>query len=80
MTQQDGYRMIDRRARQAGAGIKTRIGNQSLRATSITDYLKSEDTLEHAQPMAAHSSARTTQLYDPVQRRDGARRVREVRI
>ena len=40
MTQQDGYRMIQRRARQAG--IKTRIGNHSMRATGITDYLKSD--------------------------------------
>jgi site-specific recombinase XerD len=62
MTQQDGYRMIQRRARQAG--IKTRIGNHSMRATGITDYLKSEGTLEHAQVMAAHSSPRTTKLYD----------------
>lgn len=62
MTQQDAYRMIARRARQAG--IKTRIGNHSLRATGITDYLKSEGTLEHAQVMAAHSSPRTTKLYD----------------
>jgi site-specific recombinase XerD len=62
MTQQDGYRMIQRRARQAG--IKTRIGNHSMRATGITDYLKSDGTLEHAQVMAAHSSPRTTKLYD----------------
>ena len=62
MTQQDGYRMIARRAHTAG--IETRIGNHSLRATGITDYLKSEGTLEHAQNMAAHSSPRTTKLYD----------------
>lgn len=61
MRQQDGYRMIQRRARQAG--IKTRIGNHSMRATGITDYLKSDGTLEHAQTMAAHSSPRT-KLYD----------------
>jgi len=42
MTQQDGYQMIGRRARQAG--IKTRIGNHSMRATGITDYLKSDGT------------------------------------
>ena len=35
-----------------------------MRATGITDYLKSEGTLEHAQTMAAHSSPRTTKLYD----------------
>ena len=62
MTQQDGYRMIARRAR--AAGIETRIGNHSLRATGITDYLKSEGMLEHAQNMAAHSSSQTTKLYD----------------
>jgi site-specific recombinase XerD len=62
MTQQDGYRMIQRRARQSG--IKTRIGKKSMRATGITDYLKSDGTLEHAQTMAAHSSPRTTKLYD----------------
>jgi integrase/recombinase XerD len=62
VTQQDGYRMIQRRARQVG--IKTRIGNHSMRATGITDYLKSDGTLEHAQVMAAHSSPRTTKLYD----------------
>jgi site-specific recombinase XerD len=60
MAQADAYRMIERRARYAG--IKTKIGNHSLRATGITDYLKS--TLEHAQAMANHSSPRTTKLYD----------------
>jgi site-specific recombinase XerC len=62
MTQPDAYRMIQRRAK--AAGIKTQIGNHSLRATGITDYLKSEGTLEHAQAMANHSSPRTTKLYD----------------
>lgn len=40
MTQQDAYRMIQRYARRAG--IKTRICNHSMRATGITDYLKSD--------------------------------------
>lgn len=62
MTQQDAHRMITWRARKVG--IKTRIGNHSLRATGITDYLKSDGTLEHAQNIAAHSSPRTTKLYD----------------
>jgi site-specific recombinase XerD len=62
MTQRDAYRMIQRRAR--AAGIKTKVGNHSLRATGITDYFKSEGTLEHAQAMANHSSPRTTKLYD----------------
>jgi site-specific recombinase XerD len=54
--------MIQRRAR--AAGIKTELGNHSLRATGITDYLKDNGTLEHAQAMASHSSPRTTKLYD----------------
>ena len=54
--------VIQRRAR--AAGIKTEIGNHSMRATGITAYLKNGGTREHAQAMAAHSSARTTQLYD----------------
>jgi site-specific recombinase XerD len=62
MTQPDAFRMVQRRARRAG--IKTHIGNHSLRATGITDYLKSAGTLENAQQMANHSSPRTTKLYD----------------
>jgi integrase len=62
MWQQDAYRMIQRRA--AAAGIKTRIGNHTFRATGITAYLKNSGKLEHAQTMANHSSPRTTKLYD----------------
>jgi site-specific recombinase XerD len=62
LTQPDAFRMIRRRAK--AAGIKTEIGNHSMRATGITAYLKNGGTREHAQAMAAHSSARTTQLYD----------------
>jgi integrase len=62
MVQKDAYVMIERRARQAG--IETKIGNHSLRATGVTDYLKSGGTLEKAQTMANHSSPRTTKLYD----------------
>ena len=60
--QQDVYRMIQRRA--AAAGIKTRIGNHTLRATGITAYLQNKGTLEHAQTIANHASPRTTKLYD----------------
>jgi site-specific recombinase XerD len=62
LTQPDAYRMLQRRAKQAG--IETSIGNHSLRATGITDYLKNSGTLENAQQMANHSSPRTTKLYD----------------
>ncbi|MGH8227084.1 MAG: tyrosine-type recombinase/integrase [Steroidobacteraceae bacterium] len=62
MSQPDAYRMITRRAR--AAGIWTRIGNHSFRATGITEYLRNGGKLEIAQSMAAHESARTTGLYD----------------
>jgi site-specific recombinase XerD len=62
MWQQDVYRMIRRRA--AAAGIKTKIGNHTFRATGITAYLKNKGTLEHAQTLANHASPRTTKLYD----------------
>lgn len=62
MTQADAYRMIRRRA--AAAGILTKIGNHSFRATGITEYLKNGGKLEVAQQMANHESARTTGLYD----------------
>ncbi len=60
--QQDAYRMIQRRA--AAAGIATRIGNHTFRATGITAYLKNKGLLEHAQTIANHASPRTTKLYD----------------
>ena len=60
--QQDAYRMIQRRA--AAAGIATKIGNHTFRATGITAYLKNKGTLEHAQTIANHASPRTTKLYD----------------
>src|SRR5215216_6016018 len=54
--------MIQRRAR--AAGIRTRIGNHTFRATGITAYLKNGGTLEKAAMIANHASTRTTQLYD----------------
>jgi site-specific recombinase XerD len=62
MTRQDARRMIVRRALQAG--IITRLGCHSFRATGITVYLLNGGLLEYAQQMAAHESARTTKLYD----------------
>jgi site-specific recombinase XerD len=58
----DVWRMVRRRAKRAG--IKTRIGCHSFRATGITNYLEHDGTLEKAQQMAAHASPRTTKLYD----------------
>jgi site-specific recombinase XerD len=62
MSQADVYRMIGRRAN--AAGIETRIGCHSFRATGITEYLRNGGKLEIAQQMANHESARTTGLYD----------------
>jgi integrase len=66
LPQANAYAMIRRRA--AAAGIATRVGNHSFRATGITAYLKNGGTLEKAAAMANHASTRTTQLYD--RRRD----------
>src|SRR5262249_21251155 len=66
LPQANAYAMIGRRA--AAAGIATRLGNDSFRATGITAYLKNGGTLERAAAMANHASTRMTQLYD--RRRD----------
>jgi site-specific recombinase XerD len=62
LPQQNAYAMIRRRA--LAAGIATKVGNHSFRATGITAYLKNGGTLEKAASMANHASTRTTQLYD----------------
>lgn len=62
MSQSDVYRMIRRRADDAG--IRTRLGCHTFRATGITEYLRNGGKLEVAQQMANHESARTTGLYD----------------
>lgn len=62
LTRQDARAMVQRRAEAAGIG--TRIGNHTFRATGITAYLKNGGTLERAAAMANHASTRTTQLYD----------------
>jgi site-specific recombinase XerD len=66
LPQSNAHAMIRRRA--ATAGIATKLGNHSFRATGITAYLKNGGTLEKAAAMANHASTRTTQLYD--RRRD----------
>jgi site-specific recombinase XerD len=62
LAQADVYRMVRRRA--LAAGIKTRIGNHTFRATGITQYLRNGGRRELAQQMASHESPRTTALYD----------------
>ncbi|OAN54867.1 tyrosine-type recombinase/integrase [Sphingobium sp. TCM1] len=66
LTQAEAHVMVRRRAR--AAGVATRIGNHSFRASGITIYLRNGGALENAAAMANHSSTRTTQLYD--RRRD----------
>ena len=66
LPQANAYAMVRRRA--LAAGIDTKIGNHTFRATGITAYLKNGGTLENAAAMANHASTRTTQLYD--RRRD----------
>jgi site-specific recombinase XerD len=62
LSRDNAFRMIQRCARQAG--IQTRIGCHTFRATGITIYLTNGGDLEKAQQMAAHESPRTTKLYD----------------
>jgi len=62
ITQPDVFRMIRRRAKHAG--IEGSIGCHTFRGTGITIYLENGGSLEMAQQMAAHSSPRTTKLYD----------------
>ena len=62
MTRHAALKMIQRRARHAG--VLTPICCHSFRATGITNYLLNGGTLEKAQKMANHESAKTTKLYD----------------
>jgi integrase len=66
LPQANAYAMVRRRA--LAAGIDTKIGNHTFRATGITAYLKNGGTLENAAAIANHASTRTAQLYD--RRRD----------
>jgi hypothetical protein len=61
-------RLCDDSPARCCAGIETKLGNHSFRATGITAYLKNGGTLEKAAAMANHASTRTTQLND--RRRD----------
>lgn len=62
MTRHAALKMIQRRA--LGAGVNTPVCCHSFRATGITNYLTNGGTLEKAQRMACHESAKTTKLYD----------------
>lgn len=62
LAQSNAYDMIVRRTK--AAGLLTKAGNHTFRATGITAYLINGGTLEKAANMANHASTRTTQLYD----------------
>jgi site-specific recombinase XerD len=62
LTRRHVYEMVQRRAKDAE--LETAIGCHTFRATGITNYLTNGGTLEKAQQLANHESARTTKLYD----------------
>jgi integrase/recombinase XerD len=62
MDRVDVYRMIRRRAKDAG--LDAEICCHTFRATGNTAYLENGGTLENAQLMAAHESPHTTKVYD----------------
>ena len=78
LPQANANMMIGRRA--AAAGIVTKLGNHSFRATGITTYLKNGGTLEMAAQMANHASTRTTQLYDRRREELGLDEVERIRV
>lgn len=78
LSQADAYRMVGRRVQAAALAVGKRIGNHSWRATGITTYLNQGGSLEKAQDIAGHASARTTRLYD--RREDSALREEIERI
>lgn len=67
MSRQDAFRMIRRRI--SAQGITAPVGCHSFRATGITNFLASGGSLETAQLIANHASAKTTKLYDRNERR-----------
>ncbi|ANB78121.1 integrase (plasmid) [Paraburkholderia phytofirmans OLGA172] len=78
LPQANAYAMVRRRALAAGVG--TKIGNHTFRATGITAYLKNGGTLENAAAMANHASTRTTQLYDRRQDEISLDEVERIRV
>lgn len=68
------------RRRSLAAGIDTRIGNHTFRATGITAYLRNGGSLENAAIMANHVSTRITQLYDRRQDEISLDEVERIRV
>lgn len=62
LSRMKAWEMVQRRAKEAG--VSTAACNHTFRATGITTFLENGGAIEKARDMAAHSSIRTTQLYD----------------
>ena len=62
LSRMKAWEMVQRRAK--AAGVSTAACNHTFRATGISTFLENGGALEKARDMAAHSSIRTTQLYD----------------
>lgn len=62
LTHQEANRLVQRHTQRAE--IETNIGNQSMCATGITDYLRNGGSLSEGRQMANHADTCTTQLYD----------------
>lgn len=62
LSRHDAFRVVRRRA--VAAGLSETTCCHTFRATGITSYLLNGGTLDHAQEIAGHASARTTSLYD----------------
>jgi integrase len=62
LPQANAYAMIGRGG--VAAGMATKLGNHSFRATGITAHLKHGGTLEKAAQMANHARTRTTRRCD----------------
>ena len=62
LNRREALKVIKRRSE--AAGLSSKIGNHTFRATGITTYLLNGGSLENAQAIAGHESPRTTKLYD----------------
>ncbi|MDE2102111.1 MAG: tyrosine-type recombinase/integrase [Patescibacteria group bacterium] len=78
MNQPAAWLMIRRRA--TAAGITAPIGDHTFRAPGLTNFFENGGTLEAGQDMAAHSSPRTTKLYNRRRQRIRKAEVERVRL
>jgi len=74
----EALKMVKRRAKVAG--LSSKIGNHTFRATGITTYLLNGGSLENAQAIAGHESPRTTKLYDRTQDEITLEEVERIRL